>query len=85
MRARGWHGRCQPSSGHSYHHQALDRIALDLHVVARSDDGIIEAVEHNTAKLVVGVQWHPEDDAATDAQQQGLFNALVSASRHITS
>jgi len=29
----------------------------------------------------MGVQWHPEDDAATDEQQQGLFNALIAATR----
>ena len=71
----------QPSGGHSYHHQALDRLAVDLHIVASSNDGVIEAVEHRTAKWIVGVQWHPEDDAATDDQQQGLFNALIAATR----
>ena len=71
----------QPSGGHSYHHQALDRLAVDLHIVASSNDGVIEAVEHRTAKWIVGVQWHPEDDAATDDQQQGLFNALITATR----
>jgi putative glutamine amidotransferase len=30
---------------------------------------------------VVGVQWHPEDTADTDPQQQGLFDAFVAASR----
>lgn len=71
----------QPSGGHSYHHQALDRVAVDLHIVANHNDGVIEAVEHRTAKWIVGVQWHPEDDAATDDQQQGLFNALIAATR----
>ena len=74
-------GTVQPQGGHSYHHQSIDRIASDLQVVAHSFDGVIEAVEHRTAKWIVGVQWHPEDDAATDAQQQGLFNALIAATR----
>jgi putative glutamine amidotransferase len=74
-------GTTRPTGGHSYHHQSIDRVAADLEVVARSDDDVIEAVEHRTATWIVGVQWHPEDDAATDAQQQGLFNALIAAAR----
>lgn len=74
-------GTTRPTGGHSYHHQSVDRIATDLQAVALSDDGVIEAVEHRTATWIVGVQWHPEDDAATDAQQQGLFNALIAAAR----
>jgi putative glutamine amidotransferase len=27
------------------------------------------------------VQWHPEDTAAQDAPNQGLFDALVAAAR----
>lgn len=72
-------GTTHPTGGHSYHHQSIDRVAEDLKVVALSEDLIIEAVEHRTAKWIVGVQWHPEDDAANDEQQQGLFNALVAA------
>lgn len=74
-------GTTRPEGGHSYHHQSVDRVATDLEIVAHSNDGVIEAVEHRTATWVVGVQWHPEDDAATDAQQQGLFNALIAAAR----
>ena len=74
-------GTLRPTGGHSYHHQSIDRVASDLQVVAYSVDGVIEAVEHRTAKWIVGVQWHPEDDAETDDQQQGLFNALIAATR----
>ena len=41
---------------------------------------MIEAVELPD-RWVVGVQWHPEDTAATDSQQQGLFDAFVAAAR----
>jgi putative glutamine amidotransferase len=37
---------------------------------------IIEAVEAEDAR-VVAVQWHPEQMAATDAQQAALFQAFV--------
>ncbi|KHL17119.1 putative glutamine amidotransferase [Mumia flava] len=60
----------------SYHHQALDVVAPDLVVTARSDDGVVEAVEHRTAD-VVAVQWHPEDLHATSATDAALFADLV--------
>jgi putative glutamine amidotransferase len=62
---------------HSFHHQAIDQVADDLTVVGTFHDGTIEAVQHKTARWVVGVQWHPEDTAHDDAPNQGLFNELV--------
>lgn len=62
---------------HSFHHQAIDDIASSLTVVGTYHDGTIEAVEHTTAKWVVGVQWHPEDTAEQSAPNQGLFNELI--------
>lgn len=70
-----------PYRCHSYHHQSIERLGDGLTVTATSPDGVIEAVEHATATWVVGVQWHPEDDADSDAAQQGLFDALVAAAR----
>jgi putative glutamine amidotransferase len=65
-----------------YHHQRLDRLGVGLDVVARAEDGTIEAVESSAAEgWFLGVQWHPEDTAATDPRQQGLFDALVAAVR----
>ena len=61
----------------SIHHQALDGIAPGLTVVGRGEDGMVEAVEAPDARWVVAVQWHPEDTAATDTQQQALFDELV--------
>ena len=29
----------------------------------------------------LGVQWHPEDTAATDPQQAGVFEAFIQAVR----
>jgi len=70
-------GTLTPERSHSYHHQALKDVATSLAIVARAPDGIIEAVEHRSCKFIVGVQWHPEDDAATTSNQQALFNAFV--------
>lgn len=43
----------------SLHHQTLDTIGTDLSVVARADDGTVEAVEI-VGRDVIAVQWHPE-------------------------
>ena len=43
----------------SAHHQAVDRPGRGLRVVQTSDDGVIEALEHETLN-VRSVQWHPE-------------------------
>jgi putative glutamine amidotransferase len=73
-----------PKQSHSYHHQAIDTLAPDLIVTGRAPDQTIEAVEHNTKKWIVGVQWHPEDDADTEPDQQNLFNGFVNAAkRHL--
>ena len=66
--------------GHSVHHQAIDRLGAGLVVTGRADDGTIEAVEL-PGRWVVGVQWHPEDTAAHDPDQQRLFDAFVAACR----
>lgn len=48
------------------HHQAIDRVADGLEVVAYAADGVVEAVV-GTNLPITGVQWHPENpvDAAT--------------------
>lgn len=67
----------------SHHHQAIDRVAPGLRVTARAPDGVIEAVEPDGPGAgdawVVGVQWHPEDTAAHDPAQQGLFDRFAAA------
>ena len=68
-----------PKHSHSYHHQAIDELAPGLVITGRAPDQTIEAVEHASAKWIVGVQWHPEDDADTEPDQQNLFNGFVEA------
>ena len=66
-----------PEKSHSFHHQAIKQLAPELVVAGSAPDGVIEAVEHRSCKWVVGVQWHPEDDAADTRDQQLLFDAFV--------
>jgi putative glutamine amidotransferase len=64
-----------------YHHQALDRLGEGIDVVARSSDGIPEAAVIDAPGWAVGVQWHPEDTAATDPQQAAIFTELIARAR----
>lgn len=48
----------------SFHHQAVKGLGEELRVVARAEDGLVEAIEHETRPWVVGVQWHPERNEA---------------------
>jgi putative glutamine amidotransferase len=59
----------------SLHHQAVDRVGDGLRPVAWAEDGIIEALEYDSGR-VIGVQWHPEllPDAA---EQRRLFTWLI--------
>ena len=67
-------------SGHSVHHQAVDRVGDGLCITGRAADGTIEAVELDHG-WVVGVQWHPEDTAHDDQHQSALFAAIVERAR----
>ncbi|WP_243060120.1 gamma-glutamyl-gamma-aminobutyrate hydrolase family protein [Nocardioides sp. SR21] len=65
-----------------YHHQCLASLGEGMHVVARSEEGVIEGVEIPQAPgWFLGVQWHPEDTWATDPQQLAVFSAVVAAGR----
>ncbi|MGA0878113.1 MAG: gamma-glutamyl-gamma-aminobutyrate hydrolase family protein [Ilumatobacteraceae bacterium] len=57
--------------------QAVDELGAGLVITGRSDDGVVEAIESTDDSWTVGVQWHPEDTAAEDPEQQRLFDALV--------
>lgn len=47
-------------SVNSFHHQAVCDSGDKFRVVAKSEDGIIEAMESREFKSIIGVQWHPE-------------------------
>ncbi|OEF95880.1 gamma-glutamyl-gamma-aminobutyrate hydrolase family protein [Desulfuribacillus alkaliarsenatis] len=64
----------------SYHHQAIDVLAEGLTISAKSEDGIIEAIESTDDKVfIVGVQWHPEGMWQKEKEQFALFEAFVAA------
>jgi putative glutamine amidotransferase len=70
-------GTDHPQRCHCVHHQALDRLGDGLRVVGRDAGGWVHAVELEGASWIVGTQWHPEDSAADDPEQQSLFDDLL--------
>lgn len=65
----------------SYHHQGLDRLGGGLVVTARSQDGLIEAVEGESGAWLLGVQWHPEMSYAAHPDQRAPFELFMAAVR----
>jgi len=62
----------------SFHHQSIKDIAPGFEAVARAEDGVIEAIESTEGKVILGVQWHPENGAvAGDSFMIDLFGYLV--------
>jgi putative glutamine amidotransferase len=64
------------------HHQAVDRCAGELRIVARTADGIVEALEARfDSPFWLAVQWHPESTYAADAPSRAIFTSFVEAAR----
>lgn len=64
----------------SFHHQAVRNVADGFVASAYSSDGIIEAIESNNHRFVLGVQWHPECLVKRgDEVSKKLFQSFVEA------
>ena len=61
------------ASVNSYHHQAVNSVAPRFSISARSNGGVIEAIE-NADRNILGVQWHPEKMGMKE-----LFQWLIKA------
>ena len=63
---------------YSNHHQAVKDLGKGLKIVARSEDGVVEALERIDGGFGLFVQWHPEstDDLAS---RRAIYGALVQA------
>ena len=72
---------CEDILTNSIHHQAVDTPAPGLRISAVSPAGIVEAVEAEDGRFLLGLQWHPEATAGKDERMQRPFDALVKASR----
>jgi putative glutamine amidotransferase len=66
----------------SLHWQGIARPAERIKVEGRAEDGVIEAVSlKDPAGFCLGVQWHPEFQAARNADSMALFKAFGDAAR----
>jgi putative glutamine amidotransferase len=65
----------------SWHHQAVRTLGKGLRPTAHAPDGVIEAVSLEGHPFALGVQWHPEMQAAEDPRQARVFEALVARAR----
>lgn len=74
----GW--SAAPGRVNSLHNQAMDRLGDGLAVVARDQDGLIQAVEDPSFSFLLGVQWHPEFLLYLSHQRQ-LFRQLIEQAR----
>jgi putative glutamine amidotransferase len=61
----------------SKHHQAVEDIPSGFVRSAESEDGIVEAIESSSGRLILGVQWHPEGMWPSDEAARRLFSNLV--------
>lgn len=66
----------------SFHHQANRNVPNGFSISATASDGIIEAIESNTHKFVLCLQWHPESlIAKNDRMSENIFKAFIGASK----
>jgi putative glutamine amidotransferase len=65
----------------SRHHQAVGRLGNGLVISAIDiEDGIIEAIERADRRFVIGVEWHPENQIASQTGiARRLFEAFAAA------
>ncbi len=70
----------------STHHQAADRVAGGLVVVARAPDGVVEALAGSDPRhWVLAVQWHPEKSFPFDEFSRNIFHMFIARCRAETS
>jgi putative glutamine amidotransferase len=62
----------------SFHHQAIKSLSPGLEIMAKSEDGIIEAVYMPGRKYLWAVQWHPEM-GLDEGYNTFLFSSFVGA------
>lgn len=63
-------------SVNSLHHQAVKELGEGLRIVAKSPEGIIEAIERPGVPFCAAVQWHPEHMAGKK-EQRAIFSRFV--------
>jgi len=63
----------------TYHHQAAKALAPGLRAMAKSPDGMIEAIYKPDGAFLWGVQWHPERIWRQEESSAKVFEAFLDA------
>jgi putative glutamine amidotransferase len=79
-RLASWIDRDGEMPVNSQHHQGIRELAPGFNVVARADDGLIEAYEAHDQPLTA-VQWHPEINWASSETSRSLMCGFVASCR----
>ncbi len=58
------------------HHQSVKTVGAGMKISARYEDGIIEGIEEDDGKPILGLQCNPENSAEEHPRVQNLFNWL---------
>lgn len=61
------------------HREAIGEVSQSVLVSARSDDGVIEAIEVPDRLFALGLQWHQERYAGSDHPGNGVFRGFIEA------
>ncbi len=62
---------------YSHHHQAVEKVGRNLEVIARSADGVVEALQRVKGGFGLFVQFHPEQ--MKNPIRKKIFSALIRA------
>ena len=67
----------------THHHQSVKECAPGFRVTAVTDEGVIEAIEHESLPII-GTQWHPElSYRMNDPVEMKLFENFFETCRKV--
>lgn len=57
----------------SYHNYGIKNLPIDVEIIAKSTDGVIEAFRH---QCLTGIMWHPEREYPFQQEDIALFRSV---------
>ena len=63
----------------SMHHQKIDKLGQDLKISAKSEDGIIEAIESNNNDFILAFQGHIEKNIKNFKKYNEVIKAFLNS------
>lgn len=65
------------------HHQAVKDPGINIDIVAREPNNVVQGIENIEQNFIIGVQWHPEY-LPQRKQQRRVFKALIQHAREVS-